>query len=231
MTYIKSSRSLKNFPENSNLESLYGIIVAYCTLGTSMVFDIIGAFVSLLSTYFFIQLNNKAWPVGILATALNGWLYWHKGIYADMILEFCYFLSLCYGWYLWRKKDINNTLGIEQATLNTLTLRQWMALGTSLCLMYILIHYFLQSFTNSNIAFMDAASTSLSLVAQWLMCHKIIATWLLWFITDALYAFMYYAKDLPFHTILMLVYTGMAVTGYWVWVGRNRAAARIPRLS
>ena len=48
-----------------------------------MLFDLIGALTSLLSTYFFIRMNNKAWPVGMLATVLNGWLYWYKGIYAE----------------------------------------------------------------------------------------------------------------------------------------------------
>ena len=86
-----------------------------------------------------------------------------------------------------------------------------------LCLVFITIHYLLSTLTHSTVAILDAATTSLSLVAQWLMCHKIIATWILWFITDALYATMYLSKSLPFHSILMIVYTGMAITGYLVW--------------
>jgi nicotinamide mononucleotide transporter len=181
-----------------------------------MFFDLIGALVSLISTYYFIRLNNKAWPFSIIATAINGWLYWHKGIYADMLLEFIYFLSMCYGWYKWNTKatqDMNST----QSSLGYLRPIQWISLGILLCIVFISIHYVLHTLTHSTVALLDAATTSLSLVAQWLMCHKIIATWILWFITDALYATMYLGKNLPFHSILMIIYTGMAIAGYLVW--------------
>ncbi|MFI4919603.1 MAG: nicotinamide riboside transporter PnuC [Legionellales bacterium] len=188
-----------------------------------MLFDLIGTLVSLLSTYYFMRLNNKAWPLGMIATVINGGLYWHKGIYADMFLELCYFLSMCYGWHLWQRKhrlDPDNT----SHRLSTLTGKQWLLLLLILCCVFVVIHYLLQTLSDSNVAFLDAASTSLSLVAQWLMCHKIIITWLLWFITDTLYAFMYLSKDLPFHCGLMLIYIGMALTGYLLWLRQAQMA-------
>lgn len=181
-----------------------------------MFFDIVGAFVSLLSTYLFIRLNPKAWLVGIVATCINGYLYWYKGIYADMLLEVFYFLTMCYGWYLWKNKyRVNNNYSIT--SFDKINSFQWSTLILVLCALFGFIYYILLTFTNSNVVLLDAATTSLSLVAQWLMCHKFIATWMLWFATDALYVFMYFGKDLPFHSVLMIVYTGMAVTGYWVW--------------
>ena len=186
-----------------------------------MLFDLIGALVSLLSTYYFIRLNNKAWPLGIVATILNGWLYWHKGIYADMLLEFFYFLSMCYGWRKWQKQSAQE-MATGQTTLGHLGPLQWVLLCLLLCLIFILIYYLLLTLTHSTVALLDAGTTSLSLVAQWLMCHKIIATWVLWFITDALYASMYLSKNLPFHSILMITYTGMAVAGYLIWARRYK---------
>jgi nicotinamide mononucleotide transporter len=187
-----------------------------------MLFDLIGALVSLLSTYYFIRLNNKAWPVGLLATILNGWLYWHKGIYADMVLELIYFLSMCYGWSRWYRQatDKNNS---GQKPLGQLNSLQWITLVFFLGALFLFIVYLLQAFTHSTVPVLDAATTSMSLVAQWLMCHKIIATWILWFITDALYAVMYLSKNLPFHSILMLIYTGLAITGYLVWTKKSKS--------
>lgn len=186
----------------------------------TMLFDIIGALTSLFSTYFFIRMSNKAWPIGMLATAVNGWLYWDKGIYADMLLEVFYFLSMCYGWYLWRKPQTSAHKAPSSA-LNRLSSGQGFIMPVLLLMGFALIYYLLRYYTNSNVAFMDAATTSLSLTAQWLMCHKMIMTWVLWFVTDAIYALMYFGKELPFHAILMLVYTALAVSGYWVWMKRN----------
>lgn len=187
----------------------------------TMFFDLIGALVSLISTYYFIHLNDKAWPIGMIATVVNGWLYWHKGIYADMILEFIYFLSMCYGWYKWRRNLADN-ITTDRFTLGYLRPLQWISLCLVLGLVFISIHYLLQTLTHSTVALLDASTTALSLVAQWLMCHKIIVTWILWFITDALYATMYLSKNLPFHSMLMIIYTGMAIMGYVVWARRYK---------
>lgn len=179
-----------------------------------MFFDFLGASCSLISTYFFIRLNQKAWIVGILAIFLNSWLYWSKGIYADMTLEGCYFLSMIYGWYKWKSPShsTNQTVQIKQ-----LSQQQLFLLFILFNLVFLLIYFLLLFFTNSSVPILDAATTSLSLVAQWLMCHKIILTWVLWFITDSLYAVMYLNKNLPFHTLLMIIYTGMAIVGYVTW--------------
>ena len=72
-----------------------------------MLFDILGALFSLVSTYFFIRLNNKAWIVGLIATCVNGGLYWYKAIYADMGLELFYFFMMIYGWYKWQATGNN----------------------------------------------------------------------------------------------------------------------------
>ena len=192
-----------------------------------MFFDLLGALVSLISTYYFIRLNSKAWPIGMIATVLNGWLYWHKGIYADMLLEFFYFLSMVYGWHKWQNKKPQDVTAV-QTSLGYLKPLQWISLGLLLALVFISIRYLLETFTHSTVALLDAATTSLSLVAQWLMCHKIIVTWILWFITDALYAAMYLNKNLPFHSILMIIYTGMAIAGYLVWARRYKKILSAP---
>lgn len=187
----------------------------------SMLFDLFSSLTSLLSTYYFIRMDSKAWLVGVIATLLNGWLYYQKGIYGDMVLESLYFLSMGYGWTKWRKKGTSNTnnSGLVSGSLRPL---QWVSLGLIFCFVFTGIHYLLQAFTHSTVALLDAATTSLSLMAQLLMCHKVIGTWILWFITDALYAAMYLHKNLPFHSILMIVYTVMAIVGYLSWKRRYK---------
>ena len=187
-----------------------------------MWFDLAGAFASLLSTYYFIRLNNKAWPISIVATCLNGFLYWHKGIYANTFLEFCYFLSTCYGWYQWRRILEHNSL--TQSRFSYLRPSQWLILSLVTGLLFTFIYYLLSNFAHSTVVLMDATTTSLSLTAQWLMCYKNKATWILWFITDALFAIMYFSKNLPFHSLLMIVYTVLAIIGYWHWTDLDKKA-------
>ena len=189
-----------------------------------MLYDFFGAIVSLISTYYFIRLDSKAWPVGLLATCVNGWLYWRNGIYADMCLESFYFLSLCYGWYRWSSPQKQKT-----SVLIHLSGKKWGYLCVILIATYSLIYTLLITLSHSTVAKLDALTTTLSLVAQWLMCHKIIATWALWFLADALYALMYLYKDLPFHTLLMFIYTGLAIIGYASWHRQSRT--KLPSLN
>lgn len=177
-----------------------------------MIFDFLGAIFSLISTYYFIQLNQKAWFVSIVATVLNGWLYWQKGIYADMALEGFYFLSTCYGLYLWQKPQQD-----FDKMISTLSWKQGLLLVPCTLIFFFIIVGLLVTFTHSQIAYLDALTTTLSLIAQWLMCHKIITTWVFWFFTDSLYAYIYLTKQLPFHTLLMLIYTLFSLLGYLRW--------------
>lgn len=178
-----------------------------------MFYDLFGACASFLSTYYFIHKNVKAWPISLVAIAVNGWLYWQKGIYADMCLESFYFISAAYGWAMWRK----STAIQPTQTPKSLAWKNWVLIIVVIGGLYELVFFLLTTFTHSSVAKLDALTTSLSLVAQALMCHKIIATWILWFIADALYLFLYMKKALPFHSILMLLYTFMAIAGYQVW--------------
>lgn len=174
--------------------------------------DITGALISLLCTYYFIRLDNKAWLIGLCASVLNAGLYWQKGIYADMLLECFYFCSTSYGLYLWRKKIIRTEYEITALKRH----HWWLLLLAAGCL-FVLIKTLLILFTTSNVATLDALTASFSLIAQWLMAHKIINTWMVWFFTDAVYAWLYFYKQIPFHVLLMLIYMGMAVLGYCVW--------------
>ncbi|WP_131780941.1 nicotinamide riboside transporter PnuC [Legionella gresilensis] len=178
-----------------------------------MFLDIFGALTSFLATFYFIRLNSSAWLISLVAISLNSWLYWQKGIYADMVLELFYFITTCYGWFNWRRTQKN----ISQSILS-LNLKQWLLLLIAINGLFLTINFALIYFTNSDVATLDALTTSLSLVGQWLMCHKFIATWLIWFITDAIYAYLYWQKQIPFHALLMTVYTIMALYGYYSWL-------------
>lgn len=154
----------------------------------------------------------------LLATCLNSILYWQNGIYADMLLELFYFLSTCYGWYLWQKPT--EQLG----SIHMLSKKQWTILFIVVMSCFILFSILLSNYTRSNVVLLDALTTSLSLAAQWLMCQKALATWFFWLITDSIYAYMYFHKQLPFHCLLMLVYMGMAIIGYLTWTKQRTIA-------
>lgn len=190
-----------------------------------MLFDLFGAFFSLLATYYFIKINKLAWLITLLATILNGYLYWNKGIYADMLLESFYFLSACYGWYLWNTKKLK----AERPIIYNLSIKQWLLVFGFAASLYIIFSYLLKSYTGSDVVELDALTTALSLTAQALMTYKIIFTWILWLITDLLYAYLYFYKEIPFHAGLMILYLSMAIIGYVSWIKKRSLSPQSPQ--
>ncbi len=176
--------------------------------------DFCGTFFSLFATYYLIQCKRIAWLLSLIATTLNGYLFFKSGIYAQMVLEGIYFLSACYGWLYWSETQNSTDTAY---TIKDLTFHHGLVLSVLGCLLCFILYKFISIHTDSSIAMLDATTAVLSLIGQWLMCRKIISTWIIWFVVDAMLALIYIQKGLPFHTLLMLVYLSMAVAGYLRW--------------
>ncbi len=180
---------------------------------TLQVLDISGAVFSLLSTIFYVRTNWRAWPLGIVATVLNSTLYGLSGIYGDMTLEGIYFISMFYGWYLWIRRGKNH----HELDISHITWRLILILSAIAVIGIFIVAELLKNYTNSQIPYLDAVATVLSLIAQWLICKKILETWFLWFIADSIYVGLYFYKGIPAHSFLLLIYLVLAVAGYIHW--------------
>ncbi|KTC65774.1 Nicotinamide riboside transporter PnuC [Legionella adelaidensis] len=178
-----------------------------------MTLDLLGSIASLLSTYLFVRLKPSAWIIGLIAIILNAYLYWDTAIYADMCLEAFYFISTCYGLFLWIKSEKKS----NATKLTTLSPILWCGVFSLLAVIYTAIYFVLSQQTDSTVPHLDAFTTTLSIIAQLLLCYKVLYTWVFWFVADVCYALLYYQKQLPFHMLLTIIYTGVAMTGYITW--------------
>lgn len=175
--------------------------------------DPIGACIALLCTYYFTQARRFAWCLGLIAIVINAILYYEKGIYGRVGLEFLYFVSMIYGLYHWGQAKSERTPTVI-SRLNRREILQYALLATGAIWG---LAQLLQNMTNSTIPYWDATTTVLSLMAQWWLCRKIIQSWILWFFVDAMVAILQCYKGIPFHSMVHWMYLGMAVMGYYRW--------------
>lgn len=177
------------------------------------ILDIVGALLAFLATVYFVRANPIAWALSLIAISIDTCLYLLKGIYGDATLQAVYLVMCLYGWYEWRFGGKNHAeLPIRTLTAKTTAL----LILISVCGVSVAT-FLLKTYTNSTVPYIDAITTVCSLVAQWLLCRKIIENWVLWFIVDSLYVGMYFMKGIPMHALLNIVYLGMAVAGYLNW--------------
>lgn len=187
------------------------------------VLDFLGAFFAFVATIYYVRAHPGAWPISLSAIAVNIFLYWRKGLYGDTGLQLVYIAMIFYGWWQWLHGNKKNkkqhaelpiTRGSSKTVFSLLLLSLLGVTAGSLMLRF---------FTDSQVPYWDATTTVLSLLGQWLMCRKIIETWVVWFVVDALFAGLYIYKGIPMHALLQLVYLGMAVAGYLNWARKIRA--------
>lgn len=166
-----------------------------------------------LATIFYIRINILAWPLSLIAISINLFLYCQKGIYGDMSLQFLYLGMTIYGWYQW-KFGGNNHAELPVQSITPKAAKSLILVGIiAICLTALL----LGKYTNSQVPVLDATTTVLSIIAQWLICRKVIQNWVIWFVVDSMYAGLYFYKHIPAHALLQIVYLSMAVLGYLRW--------------
>ncbi len=70
---------------------------------------------------------------------------------------------------------------------------------------------------NASVPYLDAFTTSFSVVAQFHLAKRWIENWIFWFVIDAFCVGIYYYKGLYFTTGLYAVFLILATLGYFEW--------------
>ena len=178
--------------------------------------ELAGTIFGLLSVWFSIRQSLITWPTGILTSFLYCVVFLESKFYAGMVLQLYYLLISIYGWWNWAhggQSDSGDTKLIVSRSSRNL----WIRLFSLNLLFLFLIYFLLRRYTDSPIAFGDAFTTSLSIIATWMLARKKIEHWIVWVFIDLVSASLYLYRGLYLTVFLFLVYTGMAVVGFYEW--------------
>lgn len=77
--------------------------------------------------------------------------------------------------------------------------------------------YFLNNYADSSLPYLDAFTTSASIIATWMLARKMLENWLFWIVIDMISMFMYIYKELYATATLFLIYSVIAYFGYLKW--------------
>ena len=177
--------------------------------------ELLGAILGILYIIFSIRQNLLTWPTGIITSLLYIVVFFKSALYAAMGLQVYYVLISIYGWILWiRGKKENSKSLLPVQFVNR---KLWIKIAAVLFIIYAAILFNLLNFSDSDVPFMDSLTTSLSIVATWMLAKKYIEHWIIWIIVDVMSLGLYIYKSLWPTVILFLVYTIMAFFGYFEW--------------
>lgn len=176
--------------------------------------EITGAILSLIYLSLSIRQKSSLWFYGIIASLFYALIFFQSGLYADMSLQFYYVLISIYGWFNWKKGHSDSG---ETLATNDLTKRLTIYLIIFTGLIYIVYYLILSKFTDSNVPKIDSLVGAMSVVATWMLARKLIENWLVWIVVDAICVGLYIYKGLYPTAILFVIYSLLAIVGYWEW--------------
>ena len=183
------------------------------TLAVANRWEILAVIFGIISVYLSTREHIWSWPTALVNVALYFIVFLEAKLYADMGLQVIYFALSLYGWYEWLYGGENRTeLHVSRVTRS---------LGLKLLLIGLasaaLLGTILARFTDASLPYLDSATTSTSLVAQWMMTRKILENWAVWVVVDVVYVGMFIFKKLYLTAGLYAVFLVLAVMGFIQW--------------
>ena len=161
------------------MEILQTIIDA--ALGMSIL-ELIAVFFGIASVLYSRKENILVYPTGMISTFIYVYLCFGIKLYADMSINFFYFVMSIYGWIMWKNLTKNISL---QITKNT-NKENIYSVGAVLFL-WLILYFILTQFTDSDVAYIDSFTTAICFVGMMLMAWKKLENWTLWIIANIVF--------------------------------------------
>jgi nicotinamide mononucleotide transporter len=168
---------------------------------TPDLFEIVGVVTGVLAVWLTTRQKVWCWPVGMVSVAAFIVVFFRAKLYAAMGLQAVYVGLAAYGWHAW----LHGGEGHSALKVSRLSRRA------------ALSGYWLRTRTDEALPWLDGATTSFSLVAQWMQTRKVLENWAVWVAVDVAYVGMSLSQGLTLTAGLYAVYVGLALLGFRDW--------------
>ena len=152
------------------------------------------------------------WPAALISSALAVVVVLDARLYMDVALQAFYVAMAVYGWQQWRRGG-NRDEGVR--------VHRWPlwrhAIVAGLIALASLLFWLVLRDTRAAYPFLDSLATVASVVATFMLAHKLIENWIYWFVIDAILVYVYFARDLFWFSGLYAGYLVMVVIGFRAW--------------
>jgi nicotinamide mononucleotide transporter len=182
--------------------------------------ETLGFVTGVACVYLAVKQNIWNFPLGLANNIFFLVLFTTARLYGDAGLQVVYIVLGLQGWYYWLYGGQNRTsLRITHASLLTLgVLAGLLPVGTAGLILALRA-------AGGAAPALDAFTTVLSLLAQYLLNRKAIENWYLWIAADILYIYLYISRGLHLTAILYFVFLGLCIIGLREWQALMRQAA------
>jgi nicotinamide mononucleotide transporter len=190
-----------------------GVLCAWLASHGSSCLELVAVVFGVVSVLLSVKEHIWSWPTALVNVALYFALFRVSGLYSDMGLQVVYFALSLYGWYEW----LYGGKGRTALTVSRTPVRQWAILSGVAVVFWAILGKLTSHVPGVALPYVDAATATTSLVAQYMMTRKYIENWTLWIIVDVVYVGMFIFKGLYLTAGNYAIYLVLAVMGHIAW--------------
>ena len=129
--------------------------------------ELISFILSVITVALNIRQLHWAWLFSILSSGLYALVFLDARLYGDMGLQFAFILTSIWGWHLWLWGDREH--GQNALSVSRLTMRGGVHSLIGWVVGFVILAWFLKSYTDTDVPFADGFLTAGSLLGQVLL--------------------------------------------------------------
>jgi nicotinamide mononucleotide transporter len=187
--------------------------------------ELLGFGTGLACVWLVVRQHIANWPVGIVNVLLLMVVFLRARLFGDATLQLVYVVLGGYGWWQWLFGGERHSRLFVRRTSRT----EWVLLAAAGGVLVVALWWPLANVMHSTAPAADAVTTTLSLLATYGQCRKLLENWWLWIAADAIYVPLYAYKHLFLTAVLYVVFLGLCGAGLrtW-WADARRPAVAVP---
>lgn len=179
-------------------------------------FEILTLIAGLTYLVLIIKEIRFAWVLAFCSALGMGFMAFQKNLYMEFVLQMYYVIMAVVGWLSWGKQA-----GQDKAIRIWSWQKHLLLVALSLLVSFVLA-YLLDNYTNQQLALLDCVTTVFSLSITFMVTQKILENWLYWIVINSMNVVLMYKSELNWMALLMVLYTFMAIQGYFTWKRKYR---------
>lgn len=154
-----------------------------------------------------------AWFFGFFSTLIYTILFWDGALLSSALLNFYYMIMAVYGFILWRSGGDSS----EELAITSWPLSKHITIIILGIIVSLVAGHLSATYTPAQFAYLDAFVMIFSVIATWMLAHKVLENWIFWICIDAAAVVLYWKSGFHATIVLFAFYTVLGFYGYFSW--------------
>jgi nicotinamide mononucleotide transporter len=189
--------------------------------------ELLAAVLALIYVILAVKKSMWCWSAAVSSSAIYVALMIESRLYMEAALNVFYIAMALYGYWEWRRgQDASGDMAVERFRV-----RDHAAAIATIAVLSAINGWLLAKHTDAARPYVDSFITWGSVVTTWMVARRVAENWLYWIVFDAIAAVLYFQQGRAPTGVLFLIYVGIAIQGFRVWLRKPDSLSPALRMS